>query len=290
MVTRPASPERHPPGAPLTPPADEFGGSWMRLLPARRWLTLAAVALVVTFLPVGSAAPTPVATVAAAESIRPTDAFEAWFDVEQPPTVPFEAVQMVVDFPLGARVARHTHGGPGYITMIDSELTMWIGADEGRVYRTGESFVEPFKIVASGANLSATPASVLVTYLLPVGAAVTTLEQSATSAPPAVAGALPPGASPRFESRMRLDSAPPNYRLGQMMRSYAAGAWTTSELAASPRLLTVVSGQVQVLTGATEQTYTAGQSWTETPGQAWLSGNVGSEPATVAVSIVELPH
>ena len=48
--------------------------------------------------------------------------------------------------------------------------------------------------------------------------------------------------------------------------------------------MTVVSGEVTVLTGATQQTYTAGQEWIEMSGQAWLSGNAGGTPAVVAVS------
>ena len=148
--------------------------------------------------------------------------------------------------------------------------------------------MEPFKLVAEGANLTAAPASVLVTYLLPVGAAVTIVVPSdpaaqVTALPP---GQLPPGAVPRFESRMRLDSAPAGYRLGQMLRTYAPGAWSMSEMASSPRLLTVVSGEVHVLTGAIDKTYKAGESWTEMPGAAWLSGNTEEAPAVVAVSVV----
>jgi quercetin dioxygenase-like cupin family protein len=223
------------------------------------------------------------ATAAEQASSRPTTSFEAWFVVEQPPTVPFDAVQLVVDFPVGAKVARHLHGGPGYITMLDNEMTMWIGADGGRAYQSGESFVEPFKVVAEGANLSAMPSSLLVTYLIPAGSAVTTLESAPAGAP---TGQLPPGAISRFESRLRFDSASGHYRVGQMLQTYAPGAWTMSEVAAAPRLLTVVSGEVTVLTGASEKTYKAGQSWTETAGTAWLSGNMGSGPAVVAASTV----
>jgi quercetin dioxygenase-like cupin family protein len=46
----------------------------------------------------------------------------------------------------------------------------------------------------------------------------------------------------------------------------------------------VVSGEVTVLTGATQQTYAAGQHWIESPGQTWLSANLGSSPAVVAVA------
>lgn len=251
-----------------------------------RWLAVIALSLAAVLLPPSGSTVTLAAAPSALE--QPPASFEAWFEVEQPPTAPFEAVQMVVDFPAGARVGRHVHGGPGYVTMLDGELTMAIGDAPVRAYRTDESFVEPFKLVAEGANLTGAPASVLVTYLLPVGAPVTTLVQNdpaaeAVTLPP---GQLPPGAVPRFETRMRLDSAPAGYRLGQMLRTYAPGTWTTSEMAPAPRLLTVVSGELRVLTGATETSYKAGESWTETPGAAWLSGNVGEAPAVVAVSVV----
>src|SRR5215217_8002070 len=119
----------------------------MRRLPIWRWLTYLTLALAVVVLP-----PTgPAATLAAAALAQPATSFEAWFDVAQPPAAPFELVQMVVDFPSGARVGRHTHGGPGYVTMLEHELTMSIGDAPVRAYSAGESFVEPFRVVASGA-------------------------------------------------------------------------------------------------------------------------------------------
>lgn len=257
----------------------------MPLHSARRWISLfAAVALVLAVLVAPVGVQPALATVVEQAPSRPTTSFEAWFDVEQPPTLPFEAVQLVVDFPVGAKVARHLHGGPGYITMLENEMTMWIGAEAGRAYRSGESFVEPFKVVAEGANLSAAPSSLLVTYLIPVGDAVTMLEAAAPSGAPA--GQLPPGAVPQFESRLRFDETPGQYKVGQMLQTYAPGAWTLSEIATAPRLLTVVSGEVTVLNRASERVYTAGESWSETPGQAWLSGNVGSTPAVVAASTI----
>jgi quercetin dioxygenase-like cupin family protein len=224
----------------------------MRFSSVRRRLTLVALAFAVMMLTVGSS---PSISVAAEVVAKPSTSFESWFEVEQPPTVPFEAVQLIVDFPVGSRVARHVHGGPGYITTIESEMTMWIGAAEGRTYPTGESFVEPFRIVAEGANLSPVQSSLLVTYLIPVGSAVTTLE-GASALP---AGQLPPGAVPRFESRMRFDSAPGQYKVGQMLQTYEPGAWSVSGAPRAARLVTVVSGEVTVLTGATQQTYAAGQ-------------------------------
>ena len=109
---------------------------------------------------------------------------------------------------------------------------------------------------------------------------MTTLE-GASALP---AGQLPPGAIARFESRMRFDAAPGRYTVGQMLQTYEPGAWSVSGAPWASRLVTVVWGEVTVLTGATQQTYTAGQPWIERPGQAWLTGNTGSTPAVVAVS------
>ena len=251
----------------------------MRFDSVRRRLSAVALVVAVALL-AGSIAP-PISAAAVAQHVAgPATSFEAWFEVEQPPTVPFEAVQLVVDFPMGSRVARHVHGGPGYITTIENEMTMWIGADGGRTYPVGESFVEPFRVVAEGASLSSAPSNLLVTYLIPVGSAVTTLE-GASALP---AGQLPPGAVPRFESRMRFDSAPGRYRVGHKLLTDEPEAWSVSEAPKANRLLTVVSGEVTVLSGASQQTYTAGQHWIERLGQAWLSGNTGSGPAVVAVS------
>ena len=222
----------------------------------------------------------PSISVAAEEPAGLSTSFETCFDVEQPPTVPFEIVQRVVDFPVGSRAARHVNGGPGYITMLDGELTMWIGDAPARAYAAGASFVEPFRVVAEAANLSPTQASLLVTYLIPVGSAVSMPEGA--SAPPA--GQLPPGPMARFESRMRIDEELPYSQVGHLLQTYEPGAWTASAESTTARLLTVVSGEVTVVTGATQQTYTAGQHWIESPGQAWLSGNPGSSPAVVAVS------
>src|SRR4051812_9793858 len=92
--------------------------------PLWRWLAVIMLALTVAVLPPSG----PSVTLAAPALAQPATSFEAWFDVAQPPTAPFELVQMVVDFPAGARVGRHTHGGPGYVTMLEHELTMAIGA------------------------------------------------------------------------------------------------------------------------------------------------------------------
>src|SRR3712207_5739309 len=137
----------------------------------------------------------PSISVAAEAPAGLSTSFETWFDVEQPPTVPFEIVQVFVDFPVGARAGRHVNGGPGYLTMLDGEVTMWIGDAPARAYAAGESFVEPFRVVAEAANLAPTQASLLVTYLIPVGSAVS-MPEGASALP---AGPAPPSPMARFQ-------------------------------------------------------------------------------------------
>ena len=95
-------------------------------------------------------------TIAAEAPAGLSTSFENWFAVEQPPTVPFEVVQVVVDFPVGSRAARHVNGGPAYVTMLDGEMTMWIGEKPAETYAAGASFEEPFGAVVEAANLSPT--------------------------------------------------------------------------------------------------------------------------------------
>jgi quercetin dioxygenase-like cupin family protein len=219
-------------------------------------------------------------TVAAEAPAGLSTSFENWFAVEQPPTVPFEVVQVVVDFPVGSRSARHVNGGPAYVTMLDGEMTMWIGGKREETFAAGASFEEPFGAVVEAANLSPNPASLVVTYLIPVGSAVSTPE-GASALP---VGQRPPGPMARFQSRMRIDETPPYSHVGHLLRTYAPGARTESGDAPTARLLTVVSGEVTVLTGATQQMYTAGQHWIESPGQGRQSENLGRSSAVVAIA------
>jgi quercetin dioxygenase-like cupin family protein len=211
-----------------------------------------------------------------------TSSFEAWFDVRDQPGVPFEIVQRVVDFPEGARAARHLNGGPAYLTMLAGEVTMWIGDAPARAYGTGESFVEPFGSVAEAANLGPTQATLLVTYLIAIGSAVSMLDGTAML----LEGQRPPGPMVRFESRLRIDQELPSAQIGHELRTYPPGAWTESVEPPTARLLTVLSGEVAVGTGAAQQTHTPGQHWSESPGRPSPSRNPGSVPAVAAITTV----
>lgn len=103
----------------------------------------------------------------------PVPRAEATFEPLSLPA-PAELVQAVLDFPVGGGAAPHVHGGAGYVTMIAGEITLQ-GPDGVRVYRAGDSFVEQPGYVYAAVNTGGTPASLMVTYMVPKGAPVTTV-------------------------------------------------------------------------------------------------------------------
>jgi len=90
-----------------------------------------------------------------------------------PLAAPFEVVQLVLDFVPGAWTPPHTHGGQGVVMVLDGTMTRRSEGVEA-VFRPGESWVEP-GVVHEAGNATANRATVMVTFLLPKGAPLTTV-------------------------------------------------------------------------------------------------------------------
>ena len=103
----------------------------------------------------------------------PVARVQSTFVVAGPPD-PAALVQALLDFPVGTVVPPHTHGGAAYVTIVEGEITVQ-GPEGTRTYRVGETLVEQPGQVYAAFNSGDTPASLIVTYLVPQGAAVTTL-------------------------------------------------------------------------------------------------------------------
>lgn len=103
----------------------------------------------------------------------PVPRVQSTFEVSSPPD-PADLVQAVLDFPVGTIVPPHVHGGPAYVTILAGELTVQ-GPDGIHSYQAGDTLVERPGAVYSAFNFGDTPASLVVTYLVPRGAPVTTL-------------------------------------------------------------------------------------------------------------------
>jgi LPXTG-motif cell wall-anchored protein len=102
----------------------------------------------------------------------------------------YDIVQQLQDFAPGAATAVHTHPGVLVVTVIAGELTFKLnGADT--VYKEGESFVEVPGQVVQARNASAAQTSVMVSYVIPKDAPLSTVQQAdpAPAALPATGGA-----------------------------------------------------------------------------------------------------
>ncbi len=211
--------------------------SSVRRLPARIVIVLAI--LMAFWMPAGAAL---------ASGTDPAIEASASFPVAAPPATPFDAVQLVLEFPPGAGVPMHHHGGNGYITMLDGEL-MLTANGVTTTYRAGDSFVEYPDGHYKGWNATNAPARLLVTYLVPEGAAVTTAEEEAPAAGPKTVS------QPKHE----ITNSPGPFELIQTIQRYEAGDQTGPQSTAGDLLLTVVEGSLTARVGEDEKTYAAGQ-------------------------------
>ena len=104
------------------------------------------------------------------------------------PTGSYEVVQVVQDYAPGAWGPPHTHPGQVVITVIAGALTLRSGTSE-KIYQTGESWVEvPGGSVQQAGNAGAVPASLMITFLLPQGAPLSTPVQETPGLPRTGAG------------------------------------------------------------------------------------------------------
>jgi quercetin dioxygenase-like cupin family protein len=86
----------------------------------------------------------------------------------------YELLTILLDFPPGAGVPNHMHGGHVLVTVLSGEITLREKGTE-RILRTGESWTENPGNVHSVVNSGAASARVAVTMLLPKGGETTTV-------------------------------------------------------------------------------------------------------------------
>ena len=89
----------------------------------------------------------------------------------------YAEVRNVLDFAPGAWTPLQKHGGPALIGVVEGQVTVRENGAE-RTYKAGESWIELAGSVYQAGNLSGAPARVVSNYLVPQGAAVTTVNKS----------------------------------------------------------------------------------------------------------------
>lgn len=86
----------------------------------------------------------------------------------------YDLLTIIQDFPAGAGVANHKHGGHVLVTVLSGEMTLREKGAE-RIVKTGESWTERPGNVHAVVNAGTDTVRVAISILLPKGAEVTTM-------------------------------------------------------------------------------------------------------------------
>ena len=103
----------------------------------------------------------------------PTTAYQAKFPITLQGGE-YDLQTIIMDFPQGAGVPKHVHGGYVLVTVLNGEMTLK-EKDRERIIRAGESWTENPGDLHSVVNAGAIAARVVVNILLPKGAEATTI-------------------------------------------------------------------------------------------------------------------
>jgi quercetin dioxygenase-like cupin family protein len=184
----------------------------------------------------------------------------------------------VLEFAPGAVAALHQHGGPGFITMLTGELSL-VADGEKHTYRAGDDFIEVPVSLYEGTNLTDEPASLMVTYLVPVGHPVTTYMNAGSSTPSA-----PP---PRVvtQSLFEIAEPPADYEVVHQVLDYAPDTWATPADNDGDTFIPVVQGELTARDeGDIETAYATGSTRVEAPDVSYERGNAGDEIARIVTT------
>ena len=211
---------------------------------------------------------------------EPDLATEARFDLQDPPSVPFNIVQMVLEFQPNAAVPLHRHGGSGYISIIEGNLTLIADGVETS-YSAGDDFVETPAGQYEGGNPTGEPMVLMVSYLVPVGVETT------TNLGPAPEGRPVPTII--TQTTYTVEDPPAGFEVVHLVEDWLTGAesgWTAYN---GLSLTTVVEGQLDVRDADNDETvYTAPDFYAAESGSEHELTNDGDVPAR-SVTTVLLP-
>jgi quercetin dioxygenase-like cupin family protein len=212
---------------------------------------------------------------------EPVTRFLTHFDVANAPER-FDQIMLVLDFAPGAWTPLHTHGGYVYSTVVEGDVAGRVAgmpATEER-YKTGESFVEtPGQYMEVG-NPGSVKARVLVTAILPKGAAMTTTQAGVSTQ------TAPPGPTTLYRTMTEATRPVTPFEVVQFILDFAPGSWTPPHTHTAQGFATVITGEMTRRSGGTERTFKAGESWTDAPNVVHAAGNASGAFAQIGAAFL----
>ena len=101
----------------------------------------------------------------------PTKVFEGKMPLQ------LDVIQVVLDFAPGQWTPPHTHGGQAFNTVLEGEITLRENGTE-HIFKAGESWTDTIDQVHAAGNTGSKKARLMVTWLLPKGAQLTTVHEA----------------------------------------------------------------------------------------------------------------
>lgn len=239
------------------------------LIRSGSWATRISVILSMLLLGLLSGA------IAAAQEVPDLAEFEhrAVFNVSNPPDAPYEAHQSILLFVPGAEAPLHSHGGPGYISILEGELTLYEDGVEN-VYSAGDSLVETPDKVYKGGNYTDEDMVLMVTYLVPEGEDVTTMvDDPDAPEPPEI------GPEPLASTIHAFDDSPASFDLIHSTIVYQPGVPTEPLNARGDTLLTTIGSDLDVSINGSSTTVAAGDAILIEGNQGYTVQNTGERTA-----------
>ena len=185
---------------------------------------------------------------------------------------PFEVIQAVLDFAPGAWTPPHTHGAHTLNTVLDGEITLRQEGTE-RTFKPGEMWSDHPGVVHAAGNTGTATARLLVVFVLPKGAPLTTAQSGGGTQQ------LPPGPTAVYQNKIEVASLPAPFEVIQAVLDFAPGAWTPPHTHGGPTLNTILAGEIALRHLGHERSLKPGEMWSDQPDQVHAAGN-----ATAATS------
>lgn len=189
----------------------------------------------------------------------------------------YELVYRVLDFAPGAGIPLHFHGGPSAMVQVDGELTLRSHDGAERTLKPTDTANQEAGAQHVMVNTSTAPARIIVVMLLPKGAAVTTIVDTATKMTvPTVT----------FKGSYPITPLAGEYDLVNNVLEFAPGAEVPLHYHGGPAVIVGLDGALTVRASGHEMSVTPGELDTQAAGAQHQMVNMGTSNARALFGVL----
>jgi quercetin dioxygenase-like cupin family protein len=190
----------------------------------------------------------------------------------------YDLVYLVLDFASGAGIPLHYHGGPALVVGMEGELTLHPHGGNERKLLPGDVVNEQALVQHTMTNLSAAANRILAVILLPKGAELTTVIDTAATLP---------GPTVAFQGSYPLTVAAGEYDLVNLVLDFAPGAQIPLHYHGGPAVVVGKEGELTLRPeGGMEHAVAPGMVVNEKAGARHVMINTSSANASIFAGVL----